>query len=183
RSGLAAAQPGRGSLERSGLVLSQYRHTSAILDRERVSDQIAEKYCSYATGPDPELTAGSKNETLQMVIARIPDSEKPRSCNTPNDDSGELPSDDTSDVSNISLAKAITFCQKQRLLWRIKAQDIELSDKGALAPIFETFDISSHTLGTDENRSGVTNGSQITTFFRNFEAFKRIIMNIRVDKL
>jgi hypothetical protein len=160
--------------------LSQYQHTSAILDGASVSDQIAEKYYSFVAEPDTELTAGSKNETPRMIIARIPDSERSRLCDTPNDESEQ---NDTSNLSSISIARAMVFCQKQRLLWRIRARDIDLSDKGALAPIFETFDLTGHTFRTDENRSDVTSGFQITTFFRDFETFRRIVMNICIDKL
>ena|GEM_PF-3991309 len=163
--------------------MSRYQHTSAILDRVSVSKQIAEKYYSFAPGSDSELTAGSKNETPQMVIARIPDSERSRLSDTPNDKSKQLPSDDVPSVSGVSVTKAMTFCQKQRLLWRVRGQNIDLSDNGVVEPVFEAFDLSSHVFRIEESRTGVANGSQITTFFRDFEAFRRIIMNISLDKL
>jgi hypothetical protein len=159
------------------------RHTSAILDWASVSEQIAEKYSDFAAGPDAELTAESKNKTPRMEIARIPDNERSRMCDTRNDEGEQVPSNDTSGLSGVSIATAMTFCQKQRLLWRVRTRDIDLSDKGAVEPVFEAFDIAGHTFRTDESRSGVAIGSQITTFFRDFEAFRRIIMNIHVDRL
>jgi len=149
-------------------------------------DWIAEKYdgfaadCGASTADSP---CTMYTEIPQMVIARIPVCDSLRSDRVPYHERHEARPRGAGSSSDDTIAQAMVFCEKQRLLWRVKSPVIDLPDRNEIAPVIEAFDIADPDSHTHEFHSCLPTDFQFSRFLRDFEVFKRAIMKVQIDTL
>jgi hypothetical protein len=75
----------------------------------------------------------------------------------------------------------MSFCQKQRLLWRVTRHDIAPVDQSTIDPSFELFAVGHTGFQLNRSVSSIPIDFKATRFFADFDVFMRRMMDISVD--